>query len=162
MAYEIYFSKYYKDNIPLINNKSIFNDIKSSYYGGITEVYKPYGENLYYYDVNSLYPYVALNDMPGLDCIYKEFISPSKEMDVNIKDIFGFYYCEVETPKDIYLGLLPIRNNAGLFSPEGNWSGWYFSEEIKFAQDNGYKLLKDMNLVEKLMYLIATLMTYTK
>ena len=54
IAYEIYFSKYYKNNIPLINNKSIYNDIKQSYYGGITEVYKPYGENLYYYDVNSL------------------------------------------------------------------------------------------------------------
>ena len=32
--------------------------IRSGYYGGHSDVYKPYGENLYYYDVNSLYPYI--------------------------------------------------------------------------------------------------------
>ena len=46
----------------------MYNDIKQAYYGGITEVYKPYGENFYYYDVNSLYPFASLNDMPGLSC----------------------------------------------------------------------------------------------
>lgn len=30
------------------------------------EVYKAHGEDLYYYDVNSLYPFTSLNDMPGL------------------------------------------------------------------------------------------------
>ena len=45
-----------------------YNDIKQAYFGGNTEVYKPRGKYLYYYDVNSLYPYVALQDMPGLTC----------------------------------------------------------------------------------------------
>ncbi|GER42509.1 DNA polymerase [Striga asiatica] len=40
--------------------------IRRAYYGGHTDVYKPYGENLYYYDVNSLYPYVMKEfPMPG-------------------------------------------------------------------------------------------------
>jgi hypothetical protein len=51
----------------------MYKDIKSAYYGGITEVYKPYGENLYNYDVNSLYPYVALNPMAGLKCYREEY-----------------------------------------------------------------------------------------
>jgi len=60
---------YYKDDsLGLIKEKRLFNDIKKAYYGGITEVYKPYGKDLYYYDVNSLYPYVALQDMPGRFC----------------------------------------------------------------------------------------------
>ena len=67
--------KFYKDNIPLINKRSIYEDIKSSYFGGVTEVYKPYGENLYYYDVNSLYPYAALNSMPGVECVFENNIN---------------------------------------------------------------------------------------
>ena len=50
--------------IPVINNVSIFSNIKKAYYGGITEVYKPYGQNLKYYDVNSLYPFCSKNYMP--------------------------------------------------------------------------------------------------
>jgi hypothetical protein len=38
--------------------------IRQSYFGGGTDVYKPYGEELYYYDVNSLYPFAMLNPMP--------------------------------------------------------------------------------------------------
>ncbi|KAJ8441622.1 hypothetical protein Cgig2_010263 [Carnegiea gigantea] len=34
------------------------NFIRHGYNGDHANVYKPYGENLYYYDVNSLYPYI--------------------------------------------------------------------------------------------------------
>jgi hypothetical protein len=30
--------------------------IRRGYYRGHADTYKPYGENIYYYDVNSLYP----------------------------------------------------------------------------------------------------------
>jgi hypothetical protein len=39
--------------------------IRRGYYGGHTNVYIPYGENLHYYDVSSLYPFSMLQDMPG-------------------------------------------------------------------------------------------------
>lgn len=68
LALKIFRSKYYNNDIPLVNKTSMYRDIKEAYYGAITEVYKPYGEKLYYYDVNSLYPYVALQDMPGINC----------------------------------------------------------------------------------------------
>ena len=54
LAIKIYLTKFYSTDIPLINKRSVYEDIKKSYFGGITEVYRPYGENLYYYDVNSL------------------------------------------------------------------------------------------------------------
>lgn len=66
LAFDIYMANYYKNNIAQISNLEIWSFIKEGYYGGISEVYKPYGSNLYYYDVNSLYPFAALNDMPGL------------------------------------------------------------------------------------------------
>ena len=38
--------------------------MRRGYYGGATDYYHLQGENLYYYDVNSLYPYAMLNPMP--------------------------------------------------------------------------------------------------
>jgi hypothetical protein len=93
----------------------MYKDIKKAYFGGITEVYRPYGNNLYYYDVNSLYPYAALNPMTGINCTYVEDLS-SKGL--NINELFGFFYCEIET-KDQYLGLLPVHNDLELIMPNG-------------------------------------------
>ena len=136
LAIRLFMTKYYKNNIPSIHKLSLYNDVKLAYYGGITEVYKPYGENLYYYDVNSLYPYVSLNDMPGMHCFKEQFFNHVTHLDT----LFGFYYCNVECSKDNYLGLLPVRTNTGIHLPVGKRSGWYFSEELKFARYNGYKI----------------------
>jgi hypothetical protein len=48
--------------------------IRQAYYGGGTDVYKLYGKNIHYYDVNSLYPFAMLNDMPH-DLINPNLIS---------------------------------------------------------------------------------------
>ena len=49
-----------------IPNKNEDSFIRRAYYGGHTDTYKPYGEDLYYYDVNSLYPFVMKEfPMPG-------------------------------------------------------------------------------------------------
>lgn len=93
----------------------MFDSIKKAYYGGVVEVYRPYGENLFYYDVNSLYPYSAINDMPGHECKYVEYSSTQKVSENS--DLFGFYYCEVKTNNG-YLGLLPVHNK-GLIMPNG-------------------------------------------
>lgn len=136
LALNIFLDKYLKESkIPVIS-QNMYNDIKKAYYGGLTEVYKPYGKNLYYYDVNSLYPYVALNSMPGIHCTYLESLDNSY---LDLKELFGFFYCEIET-KDSYLGLLPVHTNFELIMPNGKWEGWYFSEELKFAASQGYKI----------------------
>jgi hypothetical protein len=134
LAMKIYLDGYYYNNIPKIIKPSIYRELQLAYYGGITEVYKPYGENLFYYDVNSLYPYAALNDMPGLSSSKVTYF----DSDQNIDNLFGFFQCDIESPKDFYLGLLPVRNPSGIECPLGRWTGWYFSEELKFAQENGY------------------------
>lgn len=136
VALNLFLTKYYSYNIPLVTQKSMYSDIKLGYYGGITEVYKPYGKDLYYYDINSLYPFAALNDMPGLTCS-KILLTT----DTNIDNLFGFFYCIVDTTNvtNKYLGLLPLRLK-GLIFPHGKWEGWYFSEELKFAKLHGYNI----------------------
>lgn len=137
LSMDIFLRRFYDKNIPLINKKSIYMDIKNSYFGGITEVYKPYGKKLFYYDVNSLYPYAALNPMPGLHCVYKYKIN--KNIVDCLDNLFGFYYCKI-IASDLYLGLLPVRKDGGVYMPLGYIEGWYFSEELKFAYQHGYKI----------------------
>jgi hypothetical protein len=138
IALKIFLNKYYNNNIPLIVNRSVYRDIKQSYYGGVTEVYKPYGENLFYYDVNSLYPHAALNDMPGNNCVLETNINKNLKY---LPTLFGFFYCSIKT-SDLYLGLLPYRSveHQGLIMPNGVWEGWYLSEELKFALECGYDI----------------------
>ena len=112
----------------------MYRDIKQAYYGGIIEVYKPYGHNLYYYDVNSLYPFVAHQPIPGLVCTNITYYKSKEDID----NLFGFFYCIIKTVADSYLGILPKRTTSGLNFPLGVWEGWYFSEELKFAKANGY------------------------
>ena len=146
LAGRIFLSRYYNNNIAVVNKASLYKDIKQAYYDGITEVYIPFGNNLYYYDVNSLYPFVAYQPMPGLNCTKVTFYKPTQDLE----NLFGFFYCKIRSPLYDYLGLLPVRTGSGLNSPLGNWEGWYFSEELKFAKENGYSItgLKDIILVK--------------
>ena len=55
-------------------------------------------------------------------------------------NVYGFFYCHIDTSNTTcpYLGLLPIRSNIGITMPNGVWEEWYFSEELKLAQENSY------------------------
>jgi DNA polymerase type B, organellar and viral len=74
--------------------------------------------------------------MPGLECEKLTYFDDT----TNIMDLFGFFYCKIEAPVNRYLGLLPVRYNLGIIFPLGSWEGWYFSEELKFAKENGYNI----------------------
>ena len=66
LAYAIYRSNFMKKefNIPLIDG-STYTDLKKAYTGGMVDVYKPTSlGKVFSYDVNSLYPYAMLQDMP--------------------------------------------------------------------------------------------------
>ena len=124
-----------KYGIPILSNKDD-NFIRSSYYGGATDYYKTYGENLYYYDVNSLYPYAMLNDMP-LTIIKTYNHVQSQNIDLN--SFFGFLHVEVKCPDNIINPLLPLHKDGKTIFPKGKWNGVYFSEEIKECMKYGYK-----------------------
>jgi hypothetical protein len=109
--------------IVLIKDPVMFEDIKQAYYGGRVEVYKPVMEidesgkkvELRYYDVNSLYPFASLNDIPGLICTY--IVYALERPDLN--NLFGFFYCKIKCDNQRYLGLLPKRSGLNLIFPSG-------------------------------------------
>ena len=70
-----------------------FSFIKEAYFGGITEVYKPYGKVLIYIDIISLYPYAALNIMPGTQCYW---IESFEDKGLNLNELFGFFMLKLK------------------------------------------------------------------
>lgn len=107
--------------IPMISNDKIYSFLKDSVYGGYTHVFKPIGENLYYYDVNSHYPASALQPMPSGDIIYSEY----NFIDYKNKpfDKIGAYKATVDVPADDLYPVLPVRTENGTIYPTGHFSG---------------------------------------
>jgi hypothetical protein len=127
IALNIFLTNHYhpekeENHLGLLKKPEIYEDIKQAYYGGLSEVYIGYGENLYYYDVNSLYPFASLNPMPGNLCSYIEAHGDNEFLDIKKDNLFGYFNCHVKTTDD-YFGLLPFRDKGLLTYPIGEFSG---------------------------------------
>lgn len=132
-------------DIPILK-KNIDNFIRKSYFGGATDYYKAYGENLHYYDVNSLYPFAMLKPMPlNLIKVHKNmdnwFSCAATAGGKNFNNFFGFVRCRVITPLNILKPILPYKHQGKTVFPTGTWIGTYFSEEVKEAMKLGYKFV---------------------
>ena len=103
--------------------------VRESYYGGATDVYTLTAKLLYYLDVNSLYPFAMLNDMPLIptDIIIEE----DKLKLIHLDDIFGFVKVIVKCPENLKRPVLPIKYKGKTIYPTGSWIGTYFTEELK-------------------------------
>ena len=130
LSLNTFLTNYYDQNktsihIPRINQ---YNEIKSAYFGGRTEVFKTYGEDLHIYDVNSLYSKVMLQDMPIGNII--------KSTDYNLDNYFGYCYATVNVPENINNPILSYRDELGnVYNPTGNWTSMFSSEILKLARD---------------------------
>jgi len=138
LSLKIFRTSFLTKDIPCLNN-NLDQFIRQSYYGGATDYYQMYGENMNYYDVNSLYPHAMLNPMP-FDLI-KYY---SNMTNINLMDVFGFFLADIECPPNIKYPLIPYRDlnvkGTGVIYPTGRWTGVYFSELLKIASLNGYKI----------------------
>lgn len=113
------------------------SELRNSYCGGIVDVYRPHliGEG-FYYDVNSLYPSAMCEPMP-----VGHPRSTDTLTEYQLGEFFGFVEATVQAPENEYIGLLPIKHQGRLICPGGTFKGLFFSEELKFALNNKYKLL---------------------
>lgn len=130
LALRVYRTNYLKFPIP--NYRPIEDDIRKSYFGGRTEIFKMYGEKLNYYDVTSLYPYVMHEK-------YMPVGKPVKDANMRISE-FGICKVTVEAPNDIDIPLLPHKINGKLIFPRGKWTGFYCTPELQKAEKLGYKI----------------------
>ena len=124
---------YTKKPEPLASKVKEF--IKPFYYGGRCEVFKRYGRDLNYYDINSLYPYVMQKyRYTDLDAQYYNSRQFSE---------CGFYFCNIKTPQ-MNIPFLPIKSNSGkLIFAQGSFKSVITGAELKYARSLGY----DINVI---------------
>lgn len=105
-------------------------------------MYQAYGENIHYYDINSLYPFAMLNPMPYLPLNGKVIDLTNKSLD----SFFGFAYVNISCPIDMLRPVLPYHKDGKTIYPVGEWTGVYFSQELKAVEKLGYqiKLIKGL------------------
>ncbi len=130
----IFRTEYLKENGIYKTNKNMEEFIRKGFYGGSVDVYKPKGENLYYYDVNSLYPAMMCHDMPAGKPFFKRFLNHEKLQ----YDDFGFIHAEIEYYGNLKAPLLPYKKDGVTIFPTGKVKGIYFSEELKKAESLRY------------------------
>lgn len=121
--------------------------VRSSYFGGRTEIFKPFFRQsdpyklLKTYDVNSLYPYIMWqNEFPG---------APAFETKFYLENRAGFYDVDVYVPEHLYippLGTVYDPQGWGRFIfPTGTFRGKWSTIELNYAMTLGVKILKVHN-----------------
>jgi DNA polymerase type B, organellar and viral len=127
----------------------VYKDISQSYTGGAVDVYIPHNRSeslfskmfkkLYYYDVNSLYPFAMASTVMPIGKP-KAFTGNILRIDPNA---YGHFHVEVIAPDKLQHPILQnrvktvdgVRTIAGL----GTWKMWIYSEEMYNAMKFGYK-----------------------
>nr|AEV66613.1 polymerase [Oxytricha trifallax] len=149
------FNRFFNDfNIKFEMSFELDKIIRNSYYGGRCEIYGNPGKEdlIYHFDFNNMYGQVMLEDFPTGELKY---LSNPENFDKP-----GFYFINAKSLK-MFIPILPIKEeydffgnitweknvdleNRGLFFPNGEISGLYYSEEIKlFVQEGG--LIKNIS-----------------
>lgn len=120
--------------------RKLLETFYKGYYGGRTEIFKRGQiEKCYYYDINSLYPTVMLNDYPNpnTQSIIKSNIDVIKEYD-------GISEIKISIPKE-YTFLLPFKQKqkmgTKLIFPIGTIKGWFTHVEIRKALEYNAKII---------------------
>lgn len=134
LSLKIFRQHFLNKEIPILSY-DLDREIRPGYFGGSTDYFHKYGENLYYYDVNSLYPKAMCNQMP---CEYIETVDDCTN--IKLEDIFGYCKAKITTPNNLMYPLLPHKIDGDTVHPIGTWVGIYFSEELKFVKEHGYKV----------------------
>ncbi len=118
------------------------NYLYKAYYGGRCEAIKRGRiKNLNYFDVNSLYPSVMVNEYPDPNsCIFSTRINMN-----TINNYEGVCLVKVEAP-DLYIPYLPYRyinkSERKLLFPKGIFKGHYTFFELRKAIELGYRIIK--------------------
>lgn len=116
--------------------------IRKTYYGGRVEIFRMYGEDLYYYDFNSLYPTVMLEDMPCGSSITTREEHP---------DLIGFYKIRAWVHPDIKIPPLAYIKDGKLLFPVGEGIFYVTSAELRILREHHivYKVIEGIVFSKK-------------
>ena len=152
LATRIYRSQFMPANTIYQLLGPVEKNIRQSYTGGAVDVYIPHNRKnnilnlvsaiftkLYWYDANSLYPFIMA-----------EILMPVGKPVAFSGDIrkidplaYGFFYCKITSPYYLEHPILQRRiktaNGERTIAGLGSWSGWIYSSEMDNAIKYGYQ-----------------------
>ena len=144
-----------------------YTDLKQAYTGGATDMYIPSNMTknntasssilskifknawkviciLYYYAVNSLYPYIMSQfEIPCGKIVYFEGDIYNENLIINNiipQNVLGFYYCKVIAPNNLLHPIIQLRINNTTLAPLGIFECMLYSKEIENARKYGYEI----------------------
>lgn len=121
---------------------------RRGYYGGRVEIFRPHtvcppigidpvgapilAKDIRGFDINSMYPFVMMNDFP-------EYMMEDKKLE----KAQGMAEVTIAIPTDLYVAPLVWRTaNGALWYPTGVITGVWTYNEIRYAESRGAKVLK--------------------
>lgn len=156
-----------KTKIPMLAGK-FYTDLKMAYTGGATDMYIPSNITwfqglkalgnkllkkflmLFYYDVNSLYPYIMSKfELPTGKIVYFEGDIYNQDLIINniipnlTRGVLGFYYCKVIASLGLKHPIIQLRYDNRTLAPVGEFECMRDvrpSEEIVNARKYGYEI----------------------
>ena len=124
-------------------------EIRKAYKGGRCEVYIREGQNLFKYDVNSMYPFVMRNFKYPAGSMYKFTNEKEIDMYINKFEWLGVVKANIKAPYQHipYLVKKDEKLNK-LIVPVGIWSDYITTFEYKEALKRGYEI----DIIEAYLY----------
>jgi len=120
---------------------------RNAYYGGRVELFRTHaqGDDLYYTDINSLYPSVMLHKFPdGCDQWFGLDKRKARSLLLSKKEVYGVVHCDIDIPETIRIAPLPVKREGSgeVCFPVGPASGWWTVHEVRYALAKGCTLTK--------------------
>ena len=148
LAMRIFKTHYMPENTIFRISAEVEQNIRLSYTGGAVDVYIPHNrisgfftnlaakfKQLFYYDVNSLYPTV----MSKLPMPVGKPIAFEGDIRMVESDAYGIFYCKITSPEYIKHPILQRKiKGLGTVAGLGTWHGWIPSIEMDNAARYGY------------------------
>jgi hypothetical protein len=149
LAMRIFKTHYMPANTIFRISTEVEQNIRESYTGGAVDVYIPHNKisgffttiaakfkQLFYYDVNSLYPTV----MSRLPMPIGKPIAFEGDIRLVEPNAYGIFYCKITSPEYIKHPILQRKvKGKGTVAGLGSWTGWIPSIEMDNAARYGYQ-----------------------
>ena len=150
LAMNIYKSLYMPNDTLFQMLGTVEKDIREAYTGGRVDVFKAHNSitpqptdkniELYYYDVNALYPFI----MSTLDMPTGKPIAFTGNILKYEPDAKGFFYCDIEASEQLLCPTLQrrIKTKDGVrtIAGTGTWKGWIHYDEYHTCVNRGYNI----------------------
>lgn len=154
-----FFRKAKSENDPVFEEMEIAAQatLKEAFTGGNTQAFKTYAsvdgkiKRIKYFDFTSLYPSVNYSRYRPVhkEAYHMPYVTrypighpvrmPVHEVNADLSNVIGVVKCKV-IPSKLYSPILPQKKDGKLMFHTRPFVGCFFSEELKFAIQHGYKV----------------------